>query len=223
MLFRSWSHTDSLTCDTCHNSWQLQCLGCHVGMDMRLDQTDYQTGAKTPGLTTGSRSWFSLDTLILCENEEGRAQSCHSSQQVQLSVTDFDGNLVIGDEELGGVFRQNDDYHDITGWSPFDQHTTSSRPRTCSSCHRQDESPEELERVRGVYGSAPASSCSPTPRAPTWTPSSSWTPTATRSPILFMKGLGHCLMKSGTGPSGWCCSERGDLVPVGLPVHRPPG
>ncbi len=147
-----WSHTDSLTCDTCHNSWQIQCLGCHVGMDMRLDQTDYQTGTKTPGLTTGSRSWFSLDTLILCENEEGRAQSCHSSQQVQLSVTDFDGKLVIGDEELGGVFRQNDDYHDITGWSPFDQHTTSSRPRSCSTCHRKDESPEELERVRGVYG-----------------------------------------------------------------------
>ena len=74
-----WSHTDSLTCDTCHNSFQQHCLGCHVTLDMRLSQTDYQTGIKTAGLTTGSRDAYALDKIILCQAQDGRAQSCNSS------------------------------------------------------------------------------------------------------------------------------------------------
>lgn len=146
-----WSHTDDLTCDTCHNSYQQQCMGCHVGMDLRLSQVDYQTGTKTPGLTTGSREWTSLDHIILCQAEDGRAQSCQSSQQAQLTVRDFDGELVVGTEDEG-VFRENDDYSGVIGWSPFFQHTTSRSPRTCDTCHRTDDSEAEYDRVRGVYG-----------------------------------------------------------------------
>ncbi|MCP4810148.1 MAG: hypothetical protein GY913_24535 [Proteobacteria bacterium] len=142
-----WSHTDSLTCDTCHNSWQLQCLGCHVTMDLRLDQIDYQTGEKTPGFTTGSREWYSLEHVLLCQSDDGRAQSCNSSQQAQMTVKDEDGEPIFE-----GLFRENEDYTDITGWSPFFQHTASRTPRSCSTCHRTDGTDAEWRRVKGVYG-----------------------------------------------------------------------
>jgi hypothetical protein len=157
-----WSHTDSLTCDTCHNSWQQHCLGCHVTLDMRLSQTDYQTGIKTAGLTTGSRDAYALDKIILCQAQDGRAQSCNSSQQVQMSVVDGDGELVFGSreqdedgEETGGYlgwFRTNEDNEHIRGWAPFYQHTATDQPRGCIDCHRSGDSDEEWARVKGVYG-----------------------------------------------------------------------
>ena len=146
-----WSHTDSLTCDTCHNSWQLQCLGCHVTLDMRLDQVDYQTGEATPGFTTGARTDFSLEHVVLCRGDDGRAQSCNSSQQVQLIVNDENGTQLVGEDGVG-LFRENDDYAAIIGWSPFFQHTTTNKPRSCDTCHRTSDDASEHDRVRGVYG-----------------------------------------------------------------------
>jgi hypothetical protein len=151
-----WSHTDALTCDTCHTSYNQQCLGCHVTLDTRLSQTDYQTGLKTPGLTSGKRSWYSLDHLVLCQSPDGRAQSCLSSQQVQMTVIDESGKTVLGrtDEEGKdlGVFRSTSEHASIIGWAPFFQHTSSRKPRACKSCHPTDTSPEEIARIRGVYG-----------------------------------------------------------------------
>ena len=66
--------TDALTCDTCHTAWALQCVGCHVTYDLRLDQVDYQTGTITPGLTQGSRSRFSLIDVLLATGPDGRVQ-----------------------------------------------------------------------------------------------------------------------------------------------------
>ena len=151
-----WSHTDALTCDTCHSSYNQQCLGCHVTLDTRLSQTDYQTGQKTQGLTSGKRSWYSLDHLVLCQSPDGRAQSCQSSQQVQMTVIDDNGERALGEtNEEGqdlGVFRSTEEHEAIIGWAPFFQHTSSRKPKDCKSCHPTDSSPEEQERVRGVYG-----------------------------------------------------------------------
>jgi hypothetical protein len=157
-----WSHTDSLTCDTCHTSYNQQCIGCHVSFDLRLSQLDYQTGLTTPGLTRGSRSTWTLDHVLLCQAPDGRAQTCNTSQQTQLTVIDEEGEVLLGTPTLDedgeptgsytGEFRHNDDYSDIIGWAPFFQHTASATPRACDTCHRQDDSADELTRVRGVYG-----------------------------------------------------------------------
>jgi len=151
-----WSHTDALTCDSCHTSYNQQCLGCHVTLDTRLSQTDYQTGQKSPGLTSGKRSAFSLDDIVLCQSTDGRAQSCQSSQQVQMTVIDDSGETVLGvTDEDGvdkGVFRSSLEHETIIGWAPFFQHTASRTPRPCKSCHPTDSSSAEQARVRGVYG-----------------------------------------------------------------------
>ena len=157
-----FTHTDSMTCDTCHNSVQQHCLGCHVTLDMRLSQTDYQTGTKSAGLTSGSRTWYTLDHIVLCQAPDGRAQTCNSSQQVQMSVVDGDGNMVLGEREVGdtgaltgkflGAFRSDADHASIKGWSPFYQHTATDQPRACMECHRQNDSVTEWSRVKGVYG-----------------------------------------------------------------------
>jgi len=157
-----WSHTDSLTCDTCHSSWLQYCIGCHVSMDLRLNQT----GTSTPGLTRGSRSTYTLDNLLLGTAPDGRVQTAHPSQQVQISVfgsSDYgteDGELLHGglvDDgdgglKVAGTFREARGNFANLGFAPLFQHTTSRIGRGCADCHRSDDSADELTRVRGVYG-----------------------------------------------------------------------
>ena len=161
-----WSHTDSLTCDTCHTSHVQYCIGCHVSMDLRLDQTDYQTGTETPGLTRGSRTTYSLDHLLLGTAPDGRIQTVHPSQQLQLTIVgsaDYntaDGELLWGGEvddgeggtRVRGAFREANGFAANNGFAPLFQHTTTAAAKRCEACHRTDDSPEELARVRGIYG-----------------------------------------------------------------------
>jgi hypothetical protein len=88
------------------------------------------------------------------------------SQQVQLSVfgsAEFgleDGQLLVGgrvDDGAGGTkvvgdFRHGQGFAANNGFVPFFQHTSAKAARSCESCHRRDDTPEELARVRGVYG-----------------------------------------------------------------------
>lgn len=152
-----FSHTDALTCDTCHTSWNLFCLGCHVTTDMSSSMRDHQTGLRSPGLVSGGREHYSLEHILLGVREDGRIQTVNPSQQVQLTVKDEDGNVVFGSEEDGetiGWFRQRPGVDASLGFAPFFQHTTAGvgNVRTCEDCHRRDASPEELARIRGVYG-----------------------------------------------------------------------
>lgn len=157
-----WSHTDSLTCDTCHTAWAQQCIGCHVTYDLRLDQVDYQTGTSSPGLTQGSRDRFSYDVL-LGTAPDGRVQGVMASQQVQMTVVGSslygaqDGEILQGGENadgsrIVGEFRHRDGLEANNGFAPFFSHTTTRQPRDCDTCHRRDDSDAELARVRGVYG-----------------------------------------------------------------------
>lgn len=156
-----WSHADSLTCDSCHTSYNQQCVGCHVTYDLRLDSVDGQTGRSTPGVTLSARGYTSLEQVLLGQRADGRIQSVIASQQVQLSVVGSeelggDGEYLLGEgpDENGwerGKFRGRDGkVH--PGFAPFFQHTTSSKPRGCDSCHRKDDSAQEMARIRGVYG-----------------------------------------------------------------------
>ena len=156
-----WAHPDSVTCDTCHGSWQLWCIGCHVTMDFSKDAKDFQTGLTSPGAVYGSRFDWKTDGLLLGRTLDGRAQSVNPSQHVQMAVMadlDDDGEreILVGDvdedgDPLGG-FRINDHSDLQAGFAPFFQHTTSAEPRTCDSCHRTEDTPEEHARVKGVYG-----------------------------------------------------------------------
>lgn len=157
-----WSHTDSVTCDTCHTSWQQQCVGCHVTWDLRLEQVDYQTGTLSPGLTRGSRSTFSLSDVLLGTGPDGRVQGVMASQQVQMAIVGSglygseEGEILAGeareDGDVVGEFRHRDGLNANNGFAPFFPHTTTREARGCETCHRRDASDEELTRVRGVYG-----------------------------------------------------------------------
>lgn len=164
-----WSHTDSLTCDTCHTGWQQTCIGCHVSVDFRLKQTDYQTGTSTWGLTKGSRTSYSLSQVLLGTAPDGRVQSVQASQQVQMAVYGGDqfgvgdGVLLFGGSYVDseGVTKTDGEFRHAgqgikanNGFTTFFQHTTSrgGLVRTCDACHRRDTTPEEEARIRGVYG-----------------------------------------------------------------------
>ncbi len=163
-----WSHTDSLTCDTCHTGFQQTCIGCHVSVDFRLKQIDYQTGMSTWGLTKGSRTGYTLDQVLLGTAPDGRVQSMQASQQVQMTVFGSEhfgvgeGEVLMGGEvtdaagntKVYGEFRDgNAGLRANLGFTPFFQHNvTKDLVRTCDACHRVDSSPEEEARIRGVYG-----------------------------------------------------------------------
>lgn len=161
-----WSHTDSVTCDTCHTSYVQTCIGCHVSVDFRLSQTDYQTGTSTPGLTKGGRTWYSLEHLLLGTAPDGRVQTVHASQQVQMAVYGAeafgtsDGELLMGGEitdasgntKAWGEFRTAFGTKANNGFTPFFQHATTRAARGCDDCHRLADTPEEADRIRGVYG-----------------------------------------------------------------------
>lgn len=161
-----FSHAEVVTCDTCHTSWTQQCVGCHVSLDLRLDQTDYQTGTVTPGLTRGSRSWYVLSQLLLGTAPDGRVQQVQASQQVQMAVIGAaaygseDGALLLGgtittdsgDTKTVGEFRQARGHTANNGFTPFFQHTTTASPLGCEACHPTDNSEDEQARVRGVLG-----------------------------------------------------------------------
>jgi len=155
-----WSHTDSLTCDTCHTSYNQYCLGCHVSMDMRFDQIDHQTGLPSEGLVRGGREFVSLHSVLLGQAPDGRAQSVNPSQQVQMVVIGRDGERLVGGDHPDrdgdvGMFRATPGAAVNNGFHVFFQHTTAAYPsqvRPCETCHPATDSPEERERVRGVYG-----------------------------------------------------------------------
>ena len=151
-----WSHADSLTCDTCHTSYTLNCLGCHVEVNYSLSQIDLQTGEGSAGVVAGNRQRYSLDSVLIGLGVSGKAQTVNASAQVQLTVRDGEGAYVLGDEVTEGrdegVFRHTTGAENAIGFAPFYQHTSTRNARTCVDCHRQDATPAELTRVRGVYG-----------------------------------------------------------------------
>jgi hypothetical protein len=163
-----WSHTEALTCDTCHTGFQQTCIGCHVSVDFRLKQIDYQTGTSSWGLTKGGRTSYSLDQVLLGTAPDGRVQSVHASQQVQMTVFGSsafgvdDGSLLMGGTvtDGAGVSKTYGEFRDGNvglraniGFTPFFQHNvTKDRVRPCEACHRVDRSSEEETRIRGVYG-----------------------------------------------------------------------
>ena len=118
-----------------------------MSVDYRFTQKDWQSGLKTPGQVRGSREDYALDKLLIAKGTDGRAWPTNPSQQVQMTVIDRDGNTLMDD-----AFRQTDKSRANNGFSPFFQHTTVRVGRPCKTCHRTDDSPEELARVRGVYG-----------------------------------------------------------------------
>ncbi len=165
-----FSHADSLTCDTCHTSWNQYCIGCHVTVDYRFDQTDYQTGASTPGLVGGKRDEPVLGHVLLGQAPGGRIQTVVPSAQVQLGVFDPSGQVVygqdVGDNKPLGRFRSTPTSAANIGFAPFFQHTSSRTARPCSACHRTADTPEEWDRVRGVYGFGTGQYMLPNPDGP---------------------------------------------------------
>ncbi len=162
-----WSHADSMTCDTCHSSYQQTCIGCHVSVDFRLKQVDYQTGTSTFGITKGSRTSYSLSQVMLGKGQDGRVQTMHASQQLQMTVIGGDQfGVADGELMMGGVVPLADgttktygEFRDGNvglvaniGFTPFFQHTTTKAAYGCETCHRADTSLEEETRIKGVYG-----------------------------------------------------------------------
>ncbi len=147
-----WTHAESLTCDTCHTSYNQYCIGCHVNVNMERTDVDEQTGQLSHGQVSGKRETYSIDHTLLGVRADGRVQRVIPSQQVQLTVEDYESNKVLGEGGERGVHRESSTGYANNGFHTFFQHTVTASPGPCSTCHRTEDTPEEWARVKGVYG-----------------------------------------------------------------------
>jgi len=147
-----WTHAEALTCDTCHTSYNQYCIGCHVNVNMERDQVDKQTGHASQGQVSGKREDYSIDHTMLGVRSDGRIQRVVPSQQVQMTVEDYESDKLVGEGDKRGKHRQTALSDANSGFNPFFQHTVTASPPACSTCHRTADTPEEWARVKGVYG-----------------------------------------------------------------------
>jgi len=105
------THMNKMECYACHDTWALQCYGCHVKVDdsggkMGFDWTEAghihgrrdrnRAGEQgyecaIPGETTEQRSYMRWEDPILGVNGEGRVTPIVPGCQISVTVVDGDG------------------------------------------------------------------------------------------------------------------------------------
>lgn len=125
-----FSHTDSLECYTCHTSWRLTCLGCHVTVDDRSTARNQTTSEVTQGAIFAQRDFYSNDFFALGVNEDGKLAPLCNSMTMFLSHVDAGGRTTFRDR-----VRTSGDGRIGFGWNPFHHHTVTRIPQNCDRCH----------------------------------------------------------------------------------------
>jgi hypothetical protein len=144
-----FSHLDNLSCDACHSSWQPNCYGCHVEVDMSETQRSLISGNNTPGKLQGGRKWVATDDLILMHNTDGKITPSMPSERLFFTARNGDGELTVDNEarrsrrgEIGHGQRAFHP-HTIRRWSPW---------MRCDRCHQAPDDPDNLAHFNQAVG-----------------------------------------------------------------------
>lgn len=120
-----------LECFTCHNTWTVNCYGCHMVRDDRETYTSRITGEEKPGKITSYGLSVVADALSLGFNARGRISPMVGTS-IFFSHIDEDGQAVIDAQALtdgSGVAGQGNVHN------PVHHHTIRQQPRDCDGCH----------------------------------------------------------------------------------------
>ena len=159
---QSQLQTAKLECATCHSSWVLNCMGCHVDLNIGDKQRTtidaaggvtksagenevWLSNANNPGhvnfqLLGLLRAPFVLGTSGI--SEKGRLATFRSSMQVHASVTDATGNTIVDNATFttfqakdGNSGRSNVATSGVAMNQTMPHTVRPSEARGCESCH----------------------------------------------------------------------------------------
>ncbi|MHC4595576.1 MAG: multiheme c-type cytochrome [Planctomycetota bacterium] len=152
-------HLNKIECYSCHSTWAPQCYGCHVKVDYSdrkrsfdwvaagqrhkdsehladVGEANYNTFI--PGKVQETRSYLRWEAPALAINGEGRVTPVMPGCQVSATVIGEDGSTILKNHifrtlpESEGSGPEGQLSIDM---SPVQPHTTTSKARTCDSCH----------------------------------------------------------------------------------------
>ncbi len=153
-----FSHMDSLACETCHSSWQNNCVGCHLRNEYDADPASYffSTITGERQVTFQQNADFTYITpvpMYLGVNSRGEVSPMQPGIQMFYAYTDLQGRtsdvFVFSDRQGEG---NNPDYggrdaHPAASADFMMPHSIRGRvdaqnegPRYCVACHMNDES-----------------------------------------------------------------------------------
>ena len=164
-----------LECFTCHSTWGMQCLSCHMILDNGATNTSYLDNVTRAGKQNQQRFLTVHDQLILGFNQRdrisplavgGQAALFAISQTGAQSGGTFDENNFVDDPALPGRTVARFGFTTVDKGlhlpsMPFNQifaHTTQAVPRNCDSCHPKtpaaggssDQEKELLDKAIGI-------------------------------------------------------------------------
>ncbi len=147
-----FSHSDGISCETCHAGWLPSCYGCHVTMNYDGTGRVQSTGQVTPGRPSGDRWWVVTDDLVLMHKPDGMIGLSMPSERFFLTVLDGSDEPILDrvarpfeGEEGMGFGQRTVQPHTIQERAAFSQ---------CPRCHiLDDRSNEDQLRVTVGFGS----------------------------------------------------------------------
>ncbi len=118
-------------CFTCHNSWTLNCYGCHMVRDDRKSYVSRIDGKKKLGAVESFGLSVLPDALAMGFNARGRISPLVGTS-IFFTHIDKGGNKVIDAQALttGEGLTGEGNVH-----NPVHHHTIQKLPRDCTGCH----------------------------------------------------------------------------------------
>lgn len=138
-----------LECFTCHNTWTVNCYGCHMVRDDRVMAVDKMTGETRPGQVSSFAMSVVADGLALGFGTRGRIAPMVGTSIFFTHIAQ-NGDVLVKAAPLRTVdgFEGDGSQH-----NPVHHHTIRREPRDCQGCHpRADGIPDDENILKRVIG-----------------------------------------------------------------------
>jgi len=137
-----------LQCFTCHNSWTLNCYGCHMVRDDQQWYTSRITGEQRRGKVSNFGMSVVADALAMGFDTRGRIAPLVGTQ-VFFTHIDEQGQRVIDAQALrsaDGMAGEGNVHN------PVHHHTVRQQPRDCDGCHPSATNSHDVEAILRAVG-----------------------------------------------------------------------
>lgn len=115
---------NSLDCNSCHTAWVPQCIGCHNSFETETESFDLLDNKMIKG------AWVEYAGQYFAESPS--LGIIHDSKEVK-KVSTFTPGMILSIDK--GSYSGSNEEIFLRLFAPSSAHTTSSKGRSCKSCH----------------------------------------------------------------------------------------
>ena len=136
-------------CFACHNAWTVNCFGCHVERDDRVQARNHVTGMMEPGKISNFPMSVAADALVLGINSRQKLSPMVGTS-IFFTHRGSAGELLVDARPLltSDGFSGDGNQH-----NPVHHHTIRRQPRDCQGCHpRGDGQPDDENALKRAIG-----------------------------------------------------------------------